>query len=162
MFPDSNSRLIFGWCAVAVVLSGCAAQNAYNEGRQLMAEGKTREGVQRLEQARQLDPGAVPYRLAAAQAREQHLAALLARAEELARQGKEADAVAQFQEVLALQPGHDRAQAGLRAIEREQRARAAAREPAPPATPPALSAALSWYSEPTSSPPELASTGSEK
>ncbi len=127
--------------AIAIVLSGCAAQNAFKEGRQLMAEGKTREGWERLEHARRLDPEAVPYRLAAAQAREQYLAGLLTQAEAMARDGKAAEATALYQELLALHPGNDRAQAGLRAIDREQRERAAAKDPAPATAVPTLSAA---------------------
>jgi general secretion pathway protein D len=57
--------------AIAILLSGCAAQTAYKEGQQLLAQGKTSEAVQRLEEARRLDPAATQYRMALTQAREQ-------------------------------------------------------------------------------------------
>lgn len=71
---------------MAILLSGCAAQTAYKEGQQLLAQGKTTEAMERLEEARRLDPAAMPYRVAVIQAREQQRNDALDQARQAQRQ----------------------------------------------------------------------------
>ncbi|MFD0668899.1 secretin N-terminal domain-containing protein [Ramlibacter sp. MAHUQ-53] len=80
--------------AAAALLAGCAADQAFREGRDLVRQGRPREALPHLEQAARLEPRSVPYRATLLQAREriaqeERLAAERTRAQ--ARQ-READA----------------------------------------------------------------------
>jgi general secretion pathway protein D len=55
-----RTSLLFG----AVMLSGCAAQRAYEDGRQLAKDGQYANAAERFAQARRLDPDSARYRLA--------------------------------------------------------------------------------------------------
>lgn len=107
--------------AACLVLAGCAAQMAYKEGQELVGQGRIADGLARFEQASRLEPGVAQYRLTLLQTRERHVVALLARAEELHRQGRADDAEQAFRHVLALHGANDRAVAGLRALEHQKR-----------------------------------------
>lgn len=50
--------------AGVVILSGCAAQKAYEDGRQLAKDGQYATAAERFAQARRLDPDSARYRLA--------------------------------------------------------------------------------------------------
>ncbi|HEU4622758.1 MAG TPA: hypothetical protein VFS42_11095, partial [Burkholderiaceae bacterium] len=64
---------LLAYALLGFFLFGCAAQNAYREGRSLLAQGKNREGLARIEEATRLDPRSVEYRAAYLQARERLL-----------------------------------------------------------------------------------------
>lgn len=107
---------------LVVLLAGCAAQNAYREGRELVAQGRAAEGLARLEEASRLDPGVAQYRLAVLQTRERHVNAQLERADAARRQRKLEEAEQAYRQVLSLHAGNDKAIAGLRAVDQQRRA----------------------------------------
>lgn len=119
--PTQNLRAALLPPLLLLVLSGCAGQMAYREGRELIAQNQVPAGLQKLQEALQQDPGNAQYRSAYLQARERATASRLQQAERQAA-GSDAGAARQsFQEVLEVDAQNERAQSGLRAIERTQR-----------------------------------------
>jgi general secretion pathway protein D len=110
--------------AAAIVLSGCAAQMAYREGQELIGQGRTLEGLAKLEEANRLDPGLAQYRIAVLQTRDRYLAAQIDRAEALRREGKLDEAEQLLLRLLPAGSGNDRGFAALRSIDRQRRAEA--------------------------------------
>ena len=103
------------------VLLGCAAQDAYRRGTELMRQGDTAAGLARLEEASRLEPGSAEYRIGLIQARERLVQAHLIRAETAMAQGNQDAAQRAFKEVLVLRPGHERAAEGLRTVDNQRR-----------------------------------------
>lgn len=110
-----------GLTACTAVLLGCAAQNAYRSGNELMQQGNPAAGLAKLEEAARLEPRSAEYRIGAIQARERVAQAMLLRAEGALAQGDPDAAQRAFKDVLALRPGHQRATDGLRAVENQRR-----------------------------------------
>jgi len=119
---DSRQSGPAGWrrrclsAAAALLLAGCAAQEAYREGQTLLAEDKVDAGLAKIQEAMLLDPSAVEYRIGYIRAQDRHLNASLARAERAFVEGRYDEAEAAYRRALALQPGNERASAGLRQI----------------------------------------------
>jgi general secretion pathway protein D len=99
--------------AASVVLTGCAAQMAYRDGRNLIAEGKVEDGLARLHDAVEADPHSVEYRQTWLQARDRAIERFLDDANRFAAAGKASDAKALYERVLSIAPGNARARAGL-------------------------------------------------
>lgn len=114
---------VFSALAVALLLFGCAAQTAYREGKQLLAQDKIEPGLKKIQEATQLDPRHVEYRNAYLQTRDRASQAWLEQADRLFDQGQLTEAEALYQKVLNISGNQDRAQAGLRAITNETRHR---------------------------------------
>ena len=100
--------------AAALLLAGCAAQNAYREGQTLLAEDKVDAGLAKIQEAMALDPASAEYRIAYLRAQDRYLNASLARAERAFADGRYEEAEGAYGRALVLQPGNDRALAGLR------------------------------------------------
>ena len=107
--------------AVTLALCGCASQQAYKEGQDLAGQGRGSEALERFEEAARLDPRSAPYRAAVVQTRDRLLTASVDRGEALRRRGQPAEAEKAFREALALQSGHERALAGLRALDTDRK-----------------------------------------
>ncbi len=107
--------------AVALLLAGCAAQTAYREGQTLLAEDKVDAGLAKIQEAMTLDPSSAEYRIAYVRAQDRYLNASLARAERALAEARYDEAEGAFRRALMLQPGNDRALAGLRQIESARR-----------------------------------------
>jgi general secretion pathway protein D len=106
---------------VGLLLSGCAAQNAYREGQTLLAEDQVDAGLAKIQEALALDPSSAEYRIAYVRALDREINASLGRAERALVEVRYGDAEAAYRRVLALQPSNDRALAGLRLIETARR-----------------------------------------
>ncbi len=115
------------WARLAVAamctagLLGCAAQDAYRSGTELMRQGDTAAGLAKLEEAARLEPGSAEYRIGLIQARERLVQSWLARADAATAQGQRELAQRALMEVLALRPGHERAKDGLRTLDNQRR-----------------------------------------
>jgi general secretion pathway protein D len=110
-----------GALLVAAALCGCAAQSAYREGQARLAQGQLEPALERFQEALRLDPQAAQYRLAATRTRERVVAARVARGDQAALRGDVATAEQEYRQALAAQPGAERAEAGLRALEQRRR-----------------------------------------
>ncbi len=106
---------------LALLLAGCAAQQAYRNGTEQLRAGNMAEGLAYLEQATQLDPQSPEYRGALVRERERFAAALAERAELAGARGEIDIARRGFAEALAVRPNLDRALNGLRALDNNQR-----------------------------------------
>lgn len=107
--------------AVLLVLAGCAGQQAYRQGKELTTRGNYEEGLTKFQQAIAHDPAAVEYRVAYMQARERAVTAQLEQAERQAQLHMTVEARQGFERAMALDPGNERARAGMRALDAEAR-----------------------------------------
>ncbi|MEG2963793.1 MAG: hypothetical protein RR860_13980, partial [Janthinobacterium sp.] len=78
----------FSSALLLVLLSGCAGQQAYRDGRELIAQNQVPAGLQKLQEALQQDPGNAQYRSAYLQARERATSTGLQQAERQAQAGQ--------------------------------------------------------------------------
>jgi general secretion pathway protein D len=107
--------------ACAVLLGGCAAQNAYKEGRELAITGQKEAALAKFEEATRADPASVSYRIAVVQIREGMVYEHLALAQRALASEDYSRAKAAFERALAIQPNQPRASEGLRFIEARNR-----------------------------------------
>jgi general secretion pathway protein D len=106
---------------LVLALSGCAAEMAYRDGRNLVEQDQVEAGLLKYQDAMKRDPGNAVYRSAYLEARDRTSARLLEQADQLVNQGKYLPAAQNFQRVLAMNPQNERARAGLRALEMADR-----------------------------------------
>ncbi len=104
-----------------LALGGCAAQMAYREGRELVAQDQLEAGLQKYQEAAAADPGNALYRSAFLQARDRGATRLLEQAERQLAGGQREAALKSWQRVLAIDPANERARGGLRLIEMDER-----------------------------------------
>jgi general secretion pathway protein D len=107
--------------AIAVLLSGCAAQMAYREGNELVSQDKVEAGLLKYQEAVAADPTNVTYKTAWLRARDGATSRLLTEADREFADGKVELALRNYQRVLAVDPVNDRARAGLRQVEADRR-----------------------------------------
>lgn len=107
--------------AAALALSGCAAQMAFRDGRDLVAQDKVEAGLLKLQEAAAADPGNAEYRSAYLTARERATTRYLEQSERELADGKADLAVDGLRRVLAIDPANERARADLRAMEQGAR-----------------------------------------
>jgi general secretion pathway protein D len=106
---------------LALLLSGCAAQMAYREGNELVAQDKVEAGLSKYQEALAADPTNVIYKAAYLRARDAATNRLLPQADRELAEGKPDLAVADYRRVLAIDPLNDRARAGLRQVDADRR-----------------------------------------
>jgi general secretion pathway protein D len=106
---------------LATLLAGCAAQQAYREGNELLAQDKVEAGLSKYQQAVAADPTNGIYKAALLRARDGTINRLLTQADRALAEGRAEPALQDYQRVLAIDPVNDRARAGLRAVEAERR-----------------------------------------
>ena len=107
--------------ALALLLAGCAAQQAYREGNALVAQDNVEAGLAKYQEALAADPSNVAYRTAFLRAREAATNRLLPQADRELADGKVDLAVADYQRVLGIDPQNERARAGLRQVDADRR-----------------------------------------
>jgi general secretion pathway protein D len=106
---------------VAILLSGCAAQMAYREGNELVAQDKVEAGLSKYREALIADPYNVVYKAAFLRARDAATNRLLPQADHELADGKPQLAVTDYERVLAIDPLNERARAGLRQVDADRR-----------------------------------------
>lgn len=109
------------WSFVVVVLAGCAAQQAYRDGKELVAQDKVEAGLDKFKEALREDPHNVEYKEAYLQTRERAVYTWLEQADRHAANGNHGEANKLYQRVLTIDPGSDRARAGLRSLDMDAR-----------------------------------------
>ena len=103
------------------LLAGCAAQQAYREGLDLLRQGRYEDSVQKLEEANRLAPDNVEYRKDLLRAREQG-ANLLIQAGNNARVAQQFDAAEEaFQQARRVDPSNGRAEVGVESVRMDRR-----------------------------------------
>ena len=115
-----TSRLLIP-AAVAVLLAGCAAQQAYREGNELVAQDKVEAGLVKYQEAVAADPTNVTYKAAWLRARDGATNRLLTQADRALAAGQAEPALQDYRRVLAIDPVNDRARAGLRMVDADRR-----------------------------------------
>jgi len=106
-----------------LLLVGCAAQRAFDEGRELIDAGRIPEGLAKIDEAYKLDPANKSYREQYVKQRDFAVQRDLAAADK-ARLGNLFDeAQGAYQKALALDPANPRALAGLESLRVERRHR---------------------------------------
>jgi len=106
---------------LAVLLSGCAAQLAYRDGNDLIAKNQVEAGLSKYQEAVAAEPGNARYRAAYLQARERATQRILDAAERAQAEGRFPEAEQGYRRVLGLDAQNERARAGMRALERDDR-----------------------------------------
>jgi general secretion pathway protein D len=114
--------------AVMALLVGCAAQRHHSEGIDLIANGKTAEGLEQLRQANELEPGNARYRVDYLTQRQLAVQRQLQRADELYVQGQFDEAAERLVEILKIDPNNERARRALNQIELRRKAEARLQE----------------------------------
>ncbi len=114
------SAMLAGAC-VACALGGCAAQLAYQDGKALVAQNKVEEGLAKFQEAMNREPRNIEYKTAYLQTRDRAVYAYVEQADRQVAEGKRAEADMLYQRVMAIDPGSERARAGLRNIELDVR-----------------------------------------
>jgi general secretion pathway protein D len=104
------------WLCAAAMLSGCAAEREYKDGKDLVAQDKVELGLVKFQQAMADDPANFEYKAAYMQTRERAVAAYATQADALAQAGKQAEAEALYQRALAIDPSNTRVRDGLQAL----------------------------------------------
>jgi len=111
-----------------LLLSGCAAPQAYRDANALLAEGKTTEGLAKLQEAVRLDPANAEYRIALATQRASTVNRHVLAGEAARREGRLTDAEKAYRQVQAIEPDNAMARQGLDALLTERRHRQAVAE----------------------------------
>ncbi|WP_020653515.1 secretin N-terminal domain-containing protein [Massilia niastensis] len=110
---------------LALLLTGCAAQRAYQEGNALVAQDQVAAGLAKYQEAVAADPGNPLYKTAWLRARDTAVARLVEQADRALADGQPELANQDYRRALAVDPGNDRARAGLRQVEADRRHTAA-------------------------------------
>ena len=107
--------------ACVVLLGGCAAQNAYKEGQDLVSREKPADALIKFEEASRLDGSSAEYRIAVIRTRASLVSETLESANKLMASERLEEANAAYQKVLTIQPNNPRAMEGVKAIETSAR-----------------------------------------
>lgn len=98
-------------------LAGCAGERAFREGKSLLAEGRTEEGLAQLETAVKEEPDNIEFRTQLYRQRQLHIQKLLTEGDNARIAGHFSEAEAWYLQVLKFEDGNPRATNGLQAIE---------------------------------------------
>ena len=110
-----------GSLLLAIVLSGCAAQRAYDNGQSLLQEGKLEEGLAQLEKAYKLDPDNNAFRGQYFRLREVVTYQWLSQAEAAKGRFDWGEAADLYNRVLKTDPANPRARIGVSALSTEKK-----------------------------------------
>lgn len=102
---------------VCLTLAGCAAQNAYRHGKEMIATGRLEEGLEKLKNASELDQTNVEFRSSYLRAREVILQTYLQQADDLLAKEQYPDAKRRYRDALRLEPNHQAAVARIAKVD---------------------------------------------
>ena len=106
---------------LTLALAGCAAERFHREGNSLLNEGRTEEGVKKLYQAHQTDPGNGQFKKDWLAQRDQATTKLMNEANRDRAEQKLDMAAQRYSKVLSLDPGHIGAQQAAAEISLERK-----------------------------------------
>ena len=113
---------------LAAVLTGCAANEAFRQGRALVDAGEVEQGLARIEEAMNADPHDAEIRNFYLRHRAVALQRNLSMGDSARNAGAFGPAEAAYQRALRLDPDNARAKAGLEALAKDRRSAAAVAE----------------------------------
>ena len=120
LFQSIFKRLFIG-LLLGVTVAGCAAQMAYRDGKELVAQDKVEAALAKFKDASVRDPRNAEYREAYLQTRERAGYTWLAQADRLAAAGKRSEAEKLYLRVQGIDPGNERARDSLNYLGMELR-----------------------------------------
>lgn len=103
--------------ALPLLLAGCAANQAYRDGQQFVAQGKVDEGLAKFEEAVKQEPQDAQYRSTWLGEREKALVRYDEQGDRLAANGARDAARKMYEHALAIESNNERALAGIAALE---------------------------------------------
>jgi len=109
--------------ALLLLLSGCASQNAFREGRALIESGKVLEGLAKVEEASKLEPSNVEYRVYLTTRRDAFVTQNLGAGDFMREQGQLTEAEKSYRLVESAAPGNKAAKLGFERLAVERRHR---------------------------------------
>lgn len=115
-----KKKLLIG-TLVGLLLAGCAAQRAFNEGQGLYAQGRVEEGLAQMDKAYKLDPDNRDYRVQYFKRREAAVYQWLSQAEAAKSKPDWDEAANLYQRVLRIDPDNPRAKVGLSSLAGEKK-----------------------------------------
>ncbi|MEC5217697.1 general secretion pathway protein D [Actimicrobium sp. GrIS 1.19] len=116
----SGWRFLTGMLVMVLVV-GCAAQNAFRDGKALVAQDKVEEGLQKFQDAAKADPANFEYRTAYIQTRERAIQSYLEKGDRMAALRKRPEAESFYLRAQRLDATNERARDGLRNLEMSAR-----------------------------------------
>jgi general secretion pathway protein D len=105
-----------------LLLAGCAAQMEHRRAEELMSKGNRNEAIEALKRVSTMEPENAAYRAEYLNQRNSAVLDLLAQAEREVADGSLDSALLHYRDVTRLEPGNQRATAGVRTLEAERRA----------------------------------------
>lgn len=131
MKPRQSNPLLVNWllrslatCAAILMLAGCGGMMAYRDANSLFTEGKTEQGMAKLEEAVKLEPKNAEYRIARSVRRASIISSLLRGAETARHAGQLGEAEKAYRQVQSWDRENVMARQGLEALIKERRHRA--------------------------------------
>lgn len=115
------NRVSMLFIAIALGLAGCANDATFRRGQDLLAAGQTVEGLGALQQAMREAPDNHEYRNAYYRQRELQVGQMLAHADSARQAGQTELAAATYRKVMEIEPGNERARAGLVGLDMDKR-----------------------------------------
>jgi general secretion pathway protein D len=106
---------------LGLLLTGCAAQRAFDEGQGLIEQGKVEEGLAQMGKAYRLDPGNSKYRAQYFKRREATVFQWLTQAEAAKNKASWEEAENYYQRVLRIDSDNPRAKIGLSSLDAEKK-----------------------------------------
>lgn len=107
--------------AVTLLLTACAGSQTFKEGNALLDAGQVDQGLAKLEQASREDPHNAEYRIVLLNRKLKLVNAMNNRADALRLKGLAAEAGAQYEQALTIDPANQVARQGLAALAQDQR-----------------------------------------
>ncbi|CDG81312.1 secretin and TonB N-terminal domain-containing protein [Janthinobacterium agaricidamnosum] len=107
--------------ALSVLLSACAASQAFKEGNALLDEGKNEQGLAKLEQALRAEPDNAQFRIALTNRKMRLVNGFNSRADSMRQQANNSEAEQFYRQSLAIDPNNAVAQQGLAALAQDRR-----------------------------------------
>jgi general secretion pathway protein D len=109
------------WLALAIILTGCAGPQAYQQGSAMLDQGNYEQGLAKMEEAVRQDPKNNEYRMGLLRRKNSVVNALNSRTEQLRQQGNLPEAERVAHQAQAIDPNNPVALQNIAALEQERR-----------------------------------------